>query len=190
MNIICNSCIGGFIYKNELKTSFKNPFIWNLIDFNSMYYLVKNFNIINFENYELIKDSKWNFSLIIDKKIKVQYIHYKFNSKAKKPFTKYINVFYNKIWEYIVYKYETRLKRMKIENSKPIFIFANWFNEPITNLSYNQLKMLNDLQQDNIIVAVNKIFPEFKNLKQILRQTNKKIWNPGLAKNIYEKFIK
>lgn len=190
MNIICNSCIGGFIYKNELKTSFKNPFIWNIIDFNSMYYMVKNFNQINFNNYELIKDKKWNFSIVIDGKVKIQYVHYKFDSKSNKPITKYIDVYYNKIWEFIIEKYESRLKRMKEENSNPLFLFANWFNKPETLLSYNQLKILNDLQQDNIIVAVDKIFPEFKNLKQITRETNRKIWNPGLAKKIYDKFIK
>lgn len=69
MNLICNSCVGGFIYKNELKSQFKNPFIWNIIDFNSMLYLVKNYENVNFNNYELIKDNKWNFNLIIDKHI-------------------------------------------------------------------------------------------------------------------------
>ena len=37
---------------------------------------------------------------------------------------------------------------------------------------------------------VDKIFTKFKNLKQITRETNRKIWNPGLAKKIYDKFIK
>ena len=190
MNIICNSCVGGFIYKNELKCSFKTPFIWNIIDFNSMYYMTKNYDQINFENYELTKDKNWNFSLIIDKKIKIQYVHYKFNAKCNKPITKYIDVYYNKIWEFIVNKYESRLARMKAENSKPIFIFANWFDKPETILSYSQLKLLNDLNKDNIIVAVDKIYPEFTNLKQIIREHNKKIWNPGLAKKIYDKFLK
>ena len=190
MNIIANSCVGGFIYKNELKCSFKNPFIWNIIDFNSMFYLVKNYENVNFNNYELIKDNKWNFNLIIDKHITIQYVHYKFDPKANKPYVKYIDYYSNKVWEYIVEKYEERMKRMLLENSTPTFIFANWFNVKDTNLNYEQLKILNSLNKDNIICAVNKILPEFKNIKQITRETNKKIYNPGLAKKIYDKFIK
>jgi len=190
MNIICNSCVGGFIYKNELKCSFKNPFIWNIIDFNSMLYLIKNYEKINFNDYELVKDKKWNFSIIIDKQVTIQYVHYKFDPKANKPYIKYIDYYSNKVWEYIVQKYDERKKRMLVENEKPIFIFANWFNVKETNLTYEQLKILNDLNKSNIICAVDKIYPEFKNIKQITRETNKQIWNPGLAKKIYNKFIK
>ena len=188
MNIICNSCVGGFLYKNELKCEFKNPFIWNIIDFNSMLFLVKNYDKINFNNFELKKDKNWNFSIIIDNHITIQYVHYKFDAKANKPYIKYIDLYSNKIWEIIVNKYEERTKRMINENKKPIFIFANWFDKPETILSYNHLKILDDLHKDNIICAVDKIYPEFKNIKQICREHNNKIWNPGLAKKIFNKF--
>lgn len=192
MNIICNSCVGGFIYKNELKCSFKNPFIWNIIDFNSMLYLIKNYEKINFNNYELIKDKKWNFSIIIEKNIRIQYIHYKFDAKANKPYTKDIDYYSNKIWEYIVQKFEERKNRMIKEKTKPYFLFANGWNPPETILTYNQLKMLNDLKKDNIICAVDKIYPEFTNIKQTLRNngTAKYGTNPILAKKIYNEFFK
>lgn len=190
MNIIANSCVGGFIYKNELKCPFKNPFIWNIIDFNSMVYLIKNFEKINFKNYELKKDKNWNFSIVIDGHVTVQYVHYKFDPKAEKPYIKYIDLYSNRIWEIIVKKYEERTERMLNLHEKPIFLFANWFDKKETALSYTQLKILNDLNKDNIICAVDKIYPELKNIKQITREHNKKIWNPGLAKKIYEKFIK
>lgn len=190
MNIICNSCVGGFIYKNELKCPFQNPFIWNIIDFNSMLYLVKNYNNINFNNFDLVKDKNWNFSIIIDKHITIQYVHYKFDAKANKPYIKYIDYYSNKVWEYIVQKYVERKNRMLASKEKPLFLFANWFDKKETALSYNQLKILDNLHKDNIICAVDKIYPEFKNIKQITREHNKKIWNPGLAKKIYEKFIK
>lgn len=190
MNIIANSCVGGFIYKNELKVPFQNPFIWNIIDYNSMLYLVKNYDKINFENFELMKDKNWNFSLIIDGKVKIQYVHYKFNANCNKPTTKYIDVFYNKIWEFIVSKYILRLDRMKKDKSRPIFIFANWFDKPETLLTYKQLQELDSLKNNNIICAVDKIYPEFKYIKQITREHSKKIWNPGLAKKIYDKFLK
>lgn len=190
MNIICNSCVGGFIYKNELKSPFTNPFIWNIIDFKSMCYLVKNYDAIDFDNYELVKDKNWNFSIIIDDNVKVQYVHYKFSPKCPKPTTKYIDVYYDRIWEFIVDKYESRLARMKQSKEPPLFLFANWFNKTETLLSYQQLNLLNSLNRDNIIVAVDKICPEFVHLKQVTRDTNKKIWNPGLAKKIYDQFIK
>ena len=134
MNIICNSCVGGFIYKNELKCSFKNPFIWNIIDFNSMYYMAKNYDQINFENYELTKDKNWNFSLIIDGKIKINYVHYKFDPNAKtikvdnktdKEEEWIGDVYYCKIWEFIYQKYEERTKRMLALNEEPCFLIRD-----------------------------------------------------------------
>lgn len=170
MNIISNSCVGGFIYKNELKCSFQNPFIWSLIDFNSMLYLIKNFNSINFNNFELIKDENYNFSIIIDKHIKVQYIHYKYDKNAIKPYTQHINYYSNNIGEYIVQKYVERKNRMLNNKEKTIYIFGNLYDVKDTNLSYNHLKILNDLHKDNIICAVDKIYTEFNYIKQTLKE--------------------
>lgn len=102
MNIISNNCLGGHLYRDFLNSEFENPFAWTVIDFNSMLYLVNNWYDINFKNYELVKDEKWNFSIIIDNNVKIQYVHYKFSPKATtitqtKPST---DIFYNKIWEY------------------------------------------------------------------------------------------
>lgn len=127
MNIISNNCLNGYLYRDCLKEEFGNPFIWTVIDFNSMLYLIKNWNTINFKNYELVKDESWNFSIIIDNKVKVQYVHYKFNKNVEfrdktGPGT---DVESNKIWEYIIQKYEERLARMIKKNEKPIFCICN-----------------------------------------------------------------
>lgn len=54
MNIISNNCLGGFFYKfNNIQ--FNNPFIWSAILTDSMYYLIKNYDTINFNNFELTK---------------------------------------------------------------------------------------------------------------------------------------
>jgi hypothetical protein len=173
-----------------MKKKFDNPFMWGLIDFNSMYYMIQNFENINFKNFELLKDNNWNFSLKIDDKIIIKYIHYKFDPKATKIIKKDFDVFYNKIWEYIIQKYEERLERMLNIKEEPIFILANWYNVPETNLTYQQLKLLNDLNKNSIIVGVDKIYSELTNLKQIIRDNDKPLYNRGLAEKIYIEFIK
>ena len=190
MNVIGNSCVGAYIYKNHLKSNYENPFTWAIVDFNSMFYLIKNYNKIDFNKFKLIKDAKCNFSIVVDGHVKIDYVHYKLDRTAKKPIKKKFDVFYCKIWEFIVLKYLERIKRMQKCKDKPIFILANWFNVPATKLTYDQMKLLDSLKMDNIICASDKIYPEFKYIKQIPREANKKLYNKGLAKNIYEKFIK
>lgn len=127
MNLISQNCLAGNIYKNHLKTEFNNPFIWTVIDFNSMLYLIQNWNDIDFEKYDIIKDKNWNFSLIINNAVKVQCVHYIFNPNCKIPTLDNVgSVHYCKIWEYINQKYEERLNRMKLLNENPIFCICNF----------------------------------------------------------------
>ena len=183
MNIISNSCVGGHLYKNEFKTEFKNPFVWELIDFNSMLYLIKNWDNINWYNFELEKDANWNFRIIIENKITIKYVHYKFDKNANHPYKKDIDVFSNKIWEYIVDKYLKRIARMIKTREKPIFIFADRWNRKDTSLNQKRLELLNELKQDNIIA-------KFKYLKQIKRNPVKNHHNDILAKEIFNNFFK
>lgn len=94
------------------------------MDFDSSYNLVKYWDEIDFTNYELVKDDNWNFSIIIDNKVKIQYVHYKFSSKYGKPTKVGEDIFYCKIWEYITDKYNSRVNRMLKTEEDPIFIFA------------------------------------------------------------------
>lgn len=84
MNIISNSCVGGFITRDYLKQSFNNPFVWCNVDNKSFLNLIKNYNTINWLNYELVKDENWNFSIIVDKLVKINYTHYRFDKNADK----------------------------------------------------------------------------------------------------------
>ena len=149
MNIISNSCIGGFLMRDYLKEKFNNPFIWSYIDNISFFNLIKNYENINWLNFELIKDKNWNFCILVDNLVKINYPHYHFDPNANKitffdDDNQHRNVYYNKIWEYIVEKYKTRTERMLKINVKPIFILASCYDG------------LNDLHQyDNIII--NKI---------------------------------
>lgn len=144
-NLISQNCLSGNIYTNCLKEQFGNPFIWSVIDFNSMLYLIQNWFEINFKNYELVKDEYWNFSIIIDNNVKVQYVHYKFNPKHKIPtmdssLDNIGNIYYYKIWEYIIQKYEERLSRMLDAKKDPIFCICN-FNTIFPDAIYNKKQL-------------------------------------------------
>lgn len=145
MILISHNCLSGHLYR-LLKQKYTCPFIWTVIDFNSMKTLITEWNKINFKNYNLEKDNNWNFSLIIDNKIKVQYVHYKFDPSAKTLIKKGPgNIYYNKIWEYIINCYEKRSERMIKDNIEPIFCIAN-FNTIYSDAIYSE-KQLNELSQ-------------------------------------------
>ena len=173
MNIISQNCLAGNIYKNHLKSKFENPFIWTVIDFNSMLFLIQNWNTINFKNYELVKDDNWNFSIIINGKVKVQYVHYKFNPKCKTPILDNVgSIHYYKIWEYIIQKYKERLNRMLEKKEEPIFCICN-FNTIFTDAIYNEEQL--------------KILSKYKNV-HILRGCEHK--EPGESANLfYREFL-
>ena len=123
-----------------------------------MMYLVKNWNYINFNDYELVKDKNWNFSIIIEKRVKIQYVHCHFDKKTNK-ITRYedCDVKYNKIWEYIVRKYEERKQRM-IE--PPIFCimnFATIFSDAI--YTDEQLNELSKFDNVRILKGYEHIMP-------------------------------
>lgn len=188
MNLISNTCVGACLYKC-LNMNYGNPFCWNFIDFNSMYYLIENFENINFLDFTLIKDAKWNFSIIIENKIKIQYVHYKFDKNATKIKIVKADVFYNKIWEYIVEKYKERLKRM---NEKPIFIIASihkyhYYTEPeIYKICELCRKKNYKLVIANNNIDFSNIFPEFIFIKT--KYTQKDFTNgPFTTKEIYPK---
>ena len=128
MNIISNNCLGGFIYRDILKTEYKNPFIWSSFDPDNFIEFIDNYETINFDNYELFKlgpGMNHNFKLKIDDKYILNNDHMWFDANAKTPTVFQINncdIKYCKIWEYIVNNYEKRLKRMKNE-IKTVFIF-------------------------------------------------------------------
>lgn len=157
MNLIGNSCLSSFITKEHIKEGYSNPFCWSVIDINSFCYLIENFDKINFWNYELVKDENWNFYIIIDEKIKVKFIHYKFSKQHSTILRKGLDVFYNKIWTYIVEKYETRLKRMLEKKEEPIFIIGSSYDKSFGAVDENDIKKLSKLKTNyKIIITSDK----------------------------------
>lgn len=189
MNLIGNSCLASYITRDCLKQQFVNPFVWNIIDFESCYNLVKYWDEINFENYELIKDEKWNFSIIIDSKVKVQFVHYKFSKNHNKLTIKNNDVYYNRIWEYIDEKYRKRITNIRKE--KPIFIFAtaNYGLERHKPFTLEQQKKIEELNSPYKIILSFKDMIESNKL--ICIKQNKKFIDNGLelATYIYKQII-
>ena len=162
MNLISQNCLAGNIYQCILRERFGNPFIWSVIDFDSMLYLIENWDSINFENYELVKDEKFNFSIIIDDHVKVQYVHYLFDPNSKE--IRYVsnpgNVYWDKIWIYIVEKYEERLKIMLENNEKPLFCISN-FNTIFKDAIYTeeQLQKLEKYENVRVLRGCERMEP-------------------------------
>ena len=195
MNLVGNSCIASFITKNDLKEEFSNPFVWCLIDFNSMYYLIKNWYKINFLNYE-IKLTDNYITIIIDKNIIVKYVHYKL-SNDETPIIKDVDVYCKNILKYAEEKYLSRTKRMLDKNTKPTFIIANGFNHNLNSVGYytlKQCKAIQDLKSDFMIYICydylkNNILNKGKlKLIQNKIKMNTRGANYNLAKFIYSKF--
>lgn len=165
MNLVGNSCVSSYITRDFLHQRYKNPFCWCIMDFESCYNLVKYWDNLNFNNYELIKDEKWNFSIIIDDKVKIQYVHYLFDKDAKTIIKNPPDVRWNKIWEYIVEKYIKRIENIK--NEKPIFLFAS-ANHGLSRhkpFTLEQQKLLDELNSPyKIIISFDKMIDKAKNL--------------------------
>ena len=192
MNIISNSCVGAFLTRDYLKEEFSNPFVWSYIDNKSFYNLIKNYDNINWFNYELVKDNNWNFSIIIDKQIKVDYPHYRYDETATE--LRYYdednqnrNVYSNKIDEYIIEKYKERVERMINKNENPTFLLATCYDCDITYFDHhydiNWLNEIDNLSNKYKIILVSKYFT-FKNKKCYTYKYSEN--NIELANEIYK----
>lgn len=158
MNLISEDCHGAFTYE-EMGEQFANPFMWSYITKNDMYYLIKHYDEINFQNYEIAKSFVRNrpkdkmdiFRIHIDDKIDIHYSHYHFSKNDNKIRIQKPEVYWNKIWEYVVEKYEKRLKRMK---DKPIF-FVNFARQEYNEENRRRL-LTEDFKYKIIIITENE----------------------------------
>lgn len=123
MNIIANTCVGSYLYRDFLHRQYDNPFCWCTIDAESIIKLIKNYNEINFTNIDLLKQNDNTFSIKIDNHVLVNYVHYKYDPNCTIPTAgKNGDIFYNRNYEYVYEKYTSRIKRM---TDKPTFILQN-----------------------------------------------------------------
>ena len=179
MNIISNTCIGAYIMRDCIQQPYANPFCWNIIDATSMYNLIKNFDNIDFTNYDLHKDDNWNFWIEIDNQVNVKYVHYHFSPQDYVIRRYNVDVFYNRIWEYITNCYDKRLARMK---DNPIFIIATSY--PHDFYSESDIKKICSIDTPyDIVICNNHISLETS--KHIFLDTTLIENNEQLAKDIW-----
>lgn len=159
MNLIGNCCISNYI-EQKAGQGRANPFTWINLDFNSLYYLMTNWETINWNNYELSKEPhRYNkgqeqFIITIDNNIKLEYVHFLFDKNHKIPNIVGHDVRYCKIWEYIVQKYEERLKRMLGRKEPPVFI-TEWEHMDYDEAAFWKIEK-EDLKYKLVVITYNK----------------------------------
>lgn len=158
MNLIGNCCISNFISQiaGEGNT---NPFTWIDLDFDSLYYLITNWENVKWNDYELnrVKHPYQNcdlFEIVVENKAHLRYIHYLFDKTASQPRTIGQDVRYCKIWEYIVQKYEERKQRMLERNEKPVFI-TEWEHMDYDEAAFWKIEK-EDLKYKLVVITYNK----------------------------------
>jgi len=142
--IIANNCIAADLYYSN-KKKYDHPFMWCVLFHNDILNLIRYFDELNYDNYDLIKNEHINsaYNIIIDKKVKVQYLHYLKNENCKVPtkkkdrFNVERNIEYDKIERYIIEKYN---KRKIIDKKIKPFIFIH----------LNKNTWQNDITENNI----------------------------------------
>ena len=158
MNLIGNCCISNFISK-KVGEGNNNPFTWIDMDFDSLYYLMTNWENIDWNNFMLnkVKHPYQNcdlFEIVIEEKVHLRYIHYLYEKTALQPKVFGENVRYCKIWEYIVQKYEERLKRMLEQKENPVFI-TEWEHMNYDEAAFWKIEK-EDLKYKLVVITYNK----------------------------------
>ena len=132
MFIISNNCLGGFIYRDILKTQYASPFIWTSVHPDEYIQMIDEFANIDLENAEIVKEKEGlsnNFDILLCEKYHVHNQHMWFNKNVKMPTISGPNkcdVNYCKIWEYIYDNWMRRSKRAKKEEKKLFLFYDNY----------------------------------------------------------------
>ena len=169
--LIGNDCAAGFIYRDIFKTQYYSPFIWSSLSYDLFLQVIENYDKLNFLNVTVGNDKLLDdFYVLIDNKIKLRFSHCKFDKTINTPKIKGINVYYNKIWEYIFETYIKRTKRMISFKMDPIYIL-HFDKNYLDKFMNGDLKILNNLfklsKKILILTELSLPFEETKNIKII-----------------------
>ena len=162
VNIISNCCAGATLYKNYLGIPYNNPFIWAVLYPKTVFTLLESFYTINWLNIKLEEANLMvdpsqghrNYKIIIDNKVEIFYIHYQFNEAQSTIYDTGVDVFYNRIWEYVIEKYISRVKRMGELKVPPSFLLCD--NKEGYSFSNNDILRLLSPRPFKIVLATDK----------------------------------
>lgn len=123
-SIISNCCGGADIYTRN-HAQFNNPFVWSEVFSLDLISLIKNYNSIDFTNFDLVrKPNSTICGIFVDSKFTIWFPHYKYNPTCTIPIKKGIDVFYKRNYEYVANKYMHRIDRMSHTDIPYFVIFA------------------------------------------------------------------
>lgn len=165
LNLIGNSCASSFIMTDpdKLNQELINPFSYNIIDFKSFYTLITNFNKIDYQKIELIKNKNFDRSILVDKKVLLHFPHYIYDSKIDYlKDEKNHNVYSKKIDVYTLGKYVSRLEKMLRNKIEPVFLVAAVEGKE-NDYSVEQIKSILSINSNQKIIVATKKSIDIKN---------------------------
>lgn len=159
MNLISQNCLAAEIYKLT-NCAYQNPFASTVIQFDSLKYLIENWDNIDFDNpkVELTED---NYPIIVlNEKCRIEYVHYRQSNEFDIPRKEGAYIFYKDCISFVLEKYNRRLERMKTNAEKPMFCICN-FKTIYKNSIYTQeqLAELSHYENVKILVGVEELEP-------------------------------
>lgn len=165
MNLIGNCCISNYLLR-FYGFGNTNPFTWVDLNFNSFFNLLTSFETINWDKivisrrqHPYMKD-KDIYYITVDDKVQIDYVHLLFDEKINKPLIQDHNVFYNKIWEYAVQKYNEHKDIMLKENKPPMFVLE-WEHLDYDEAAFYKMLEL-ELKYKVAVITYNTKFKDIK----------------------------
>ena len=164
---IVNHCSGGYIYKLT-NHQYTNPFMWSLIDYESMANLVTRLPNIDFRKIKLISDF-WSEPVIeIDGCVRVIYPHIKLDWRAKSPRIDGGDVFTDKPGIYAVDKYVVRVKRMLAAKYQPVFIISEDADYRPAAMSIDKVLLFSEIVKRKGTCFPCYVFTNTKDVKDLV----------------------
>jgi hypothetical protein len=150
MNLIGNNCTSAQVYVQKNK-QFNNPFMWVIIEDESFLKLITDFDRIDFTKRELtsarIKTVKNRdvYAIRIDGKLTITFPHhvkdenYRTPQRCESDFTGW-DVRYFDMDNYILEKYDARVRRMLDSKEEPMFLLDTSISSKKTDSIFENLK--------------------------------------------------
>ena len=121
VNIIANSCVGGYIYR-KYSLQYNNPFMWSVMKVNDMTKCILNFEKVNWGKIHLTLTKDNYFILTVDSCFDIHFTHYILVPGMKNVKLNDADVLSDDIYKYVYCKYISRVKRMIEQHVQPTFV--------------------------------------------------------------------
>lgn len=202
-NVFSNTCIGGYMMRLQGAGN-NNPLVWTIIpDFESVAYLMSNFDDIDWLNYTISASYDSNrsypvYTMKIDNHIRVRFVHIIEDKNCNTPVKSGegitdVDVRIDNVPEYLEDCYLRRVERMLNNNIEPTFVFSqDYLSEteiqaleaiktPYTKL-FVLKQPLKDITLEKYVVAQGNEYEKAERIMQCynnrLKRANKPVLKP------------